>query len=81
MEKRSGIKNLKDKGGTRSGYERRHYTAIIHIPERRSGRDRRSAVDRRKNPVEGHAHSTERRADLSCRQKQPNNEPDSTQKD
>jgi len=36
-----------DKGGRRSGSERRQTTYFIHIPERRSGKDRRSGVDRR----------------------------------
>jgi hypothetical protein len=36
-----------DKGGRRSGSERRQLSYFIHIPERRSGKDRRSGVDRR----------------------------------
>jgi hypothetical protein len=62
MEIQSGSKSLKDNGGRRSGFERRHYTANIHIPERRSGKDRRRGVDRRKNFVAGEAPSEERRA-------------------
>ena len=37
-----------DNGGRRSGVDRRTFTYDIHIPERRSGRDRRNgSVDRR----------------------------------
>ena len=36
-----------DNGGRRSGIERRQFSYMIHIPERRSGKDRRSGVDRR----------------------------------
>ena len=83
MEERSGIKNLRDNGGTRSGYERRLYTATIHIPERRSGHDRRSGKDRRKNFVAGQAPSAERRAVLNCRQKplSDKEDADSSQRD
>lgn len=37
-----------DNGGGRSGIERRQFSYTSHIPERRSGKDRRSADDRRK---------------------------------
>lgn len=37
----------KDKGGTRSGIERRQFVYTEHSPERRSGKDRRMAIDRR----------------------------------
>jgi len=37
-----------DNGGERSGIERRQFSYTSHIPERRSGKDRRSADDRRK---------------------------------
>ena len=30
-----------DKGGRRSGYDRRHFSYSDHIPERRSGKERR----------------------------------------
>ena len=47
MVKNGGQVNIKDRGGTRSGYDRRQnhqtYTGI----ERRSGRDRRKGFDRR----------------------------------
>ena len=36
-----------DNRGRRSGVERRQFSYMIHIPERRSGKDRRSGVDRR----------------------------------
>ena len=39
--------NLRDNGGTRSGFERRHYPYYIHIPERRLAKERRSSEDRR----------------------------------
>jgi len=35
--------------GRRSGIERRQIVYTIHIPERRSGKDRRVCPDRRKN--------------------------------
>jgi len=39
---------LKDHGGRRSGIERRQFSYSIHIPERRSGKDRRVLPDRRR---------------------------------
>jgi len=36
-----------DNGGRRSGIERRVFTYGFHIPERRSGGDRRCGFDRR----------------------------------
>jgi len=62
MEARKGKKRLTDNGGTRSGFERRHYTANIHIPERRSGKDHRSGNDRRKALVPGINYVEEKRA-------------------
>jgi hypothetical protein len=44
------IKNIAitiDKGGRRYGGDRRAFSYAIHIPERRSGTDRRGEVDRR----------------------------------
>lgn len=38
---------LSDNGGRRSGIERRQFFNNGHIPERRSGRDRRGGFDRR----------------------------------
>ena len=40
-------KILHDNGGRRSGVERREFSYYGHIPERRSGKDRRSGIDRR----------------------------------
>jgi hypothetical protein len=40
---------LIDKGGRRVGAERRSFSYTYYIPERRSGMDRRSVADRRKN--------------------------------
>ena len=39
-----------DNGGRRSGGDRRNYSYTLHIPERRSGVDRRSGTNRRKFP-------------------------------
>ena len=36
-----------DNGGRRLGVERRRFSYLVHIPERRSGKDRRSGSDRR----------------------------------
>lgn len=41
---------LTDNGGRRLGIERRQFSYDFHIPERRSGKDRRSVVDRRLTP-------------------------------
>ena len=40
-----------DNGGRRSGIERRNFSYAIHVPELRSGKDRRIGIDRR-NEVE-----------------------------
>ena len=40
-------KILHDNGGRRSGIERREFSYNEYIPERRSGNDRRSGLDRR----------------------------------
>ena len=40
-----------DNGGRRSGIERRSFSYAIHVPELRSGKDRRDSIDRR-NEVE-----------------------------
>ena len=39
---------LRDNGGRRSGIERRRFSYFAHIPERRSGIDRRCGEDRRR---------------------------------
>ena len=41
-------KEIFDKGGTRSGKDRRKLTIINYNPERRTGRERRNGMDRRK---------------------------------
>jgi len=41
---------LFDNGGRRSGTESRQFSYKLHIPERRSGKDRRSELDRRLKP-------------------------------
>lgn len=38
---------LSDRGGRRLGIERRRFSYTLHIPERRSGRERRRIKDRR----------------------------------
>lgn len=38
-----------DKGGRRTGLERRQFSYSVHIPERRSGKAERQAQDRRKS--------------------------------
>jgi hypothetical protein len=38
---------MSDKGGTRSGTDRRKFQYTSYIPERRSGTDRRRGFDRR----------------------------------
>ncbi len=39
-----------DNCGRRIGLERRRFSYTLHVPERRSGDDRRAAEDRRKTP-------------------------------
>jgi hypothetical protein len=41
---------LPDNGGRRSGIERREFSYDQHTPERRSGKDRRTGLDRRLKP-------------------------------
>jgi len=41
---------LSDNEGRRSGIERRHFSYYVHIPNRRSGKDRRRVIDRRLKP-------------------------------
>ena len=43
-------KILHDNGGRRSGIERRQFSYDFHIPERRSGKERRNGNDRRLKP-------------------------------
>ena len=39
------LKTTEIHGGTRSGIDRRQFTYTAHIPERRSGGDRRKGLD------------------------------------
>jgi len=50
---------ITDRGGTRSGKERRNNHSIYLKVERRTGQDRRSGNDRRQGSI--HRHSIERR--------------------
>ena len=47
MEATNPIDNLRDKGGRRSGEDRRKVGILKVLPDRRSGIDRRMAQDRR----------------------------------
>lgn len=41
---------LLDNGGRRLGVDRRQFSYTLHIPEHRSGKERRSGLDRRLKP-------------------------------
>lgn len=41
------IMTITDNGGRRTGIERRQFSYALHIPEKRSGVDRRKSDDRR----------------------------------
>jgi hypothetical protein len=41
--------NITDNGGRRKSSDRRQFSYTCHIPERRSGGDRRAGEDRRKD--------------------------------
>ena len=41
---------LPDNGGRRTGIDRRQFSFTAHIPERRSGKERRGGFDRRLKP-------------------------------
>jgi hypothetical protein len=41
---------LPDNGGRRMGVDQRQFSYDIYIPERRSGKERRSGLDRRLKP-------------------------------
>ncbi len=41
--------NIADNGGRRKNNDRRQFSYTCHIPERRSGGDRRAGEDRRKD--------------------------------
>ena len=55
-----------DNGGRRLGIDRREFLYAIHIPERRSGKDRRSREDRRSESSFRFSIDMERRAALRC---------------
>ena len=41
---------IRDNGGVRLGLDRRQFSYDKHIPERRSGKNRRNGLDRRLKP-------------------------------
>ena len=47
MTSEENDEKISDRGGTRSGLERRQYVYTEFAPERRSGKERRQYVDRR----------------------------------
>ncbi len=47
MGKHGGEVNIKDRGGSRSGHDRRQIHQLYEDTERRSGHDRRKGFDRR----------------------------------
>jgi len=47
MNFRKNDEVIKDNGESRIGLERRQFSYTAHIPERRSGRDRRKSLERR----------------------------------
>jgi len=49
-------------GGRRTCIERRQFSYIVHVPERRSGKDRRSGLDRRSEISQMRQNGVERRA-------------------
>jgi len=54
---------MTDRGGTRSGTNRRKFQYTDYIPEKRSGRDRRKGFDRR-SPI-ARRRGSERRVSLN----------------
>jgi len=50
-----------DNGGRRSGVERRSFTYSMYIPENRSGKERRSGIDRRETQLSADDLAKERR--------------------
>ncbi len=52
---------LKDNGGRRSGIDRRQFSYLVHIPERRSGQQRQSEIDRRSGKGSSPENKIERR--------------------
>ena len=60
---------MTDRGGTRSGTNRRKFEYADYIPEKRSGRDRRKGFDRR-SPM-ARRRGAERRVSLNHRELHP----------
>jgi hypothetical protein len=50
MEEHIERSNLIDNGGRRAGADRRQFVYTSYIPERRVNKDRRSGLDRRREP-------------------------------
>jgi hypothetical protein len=55
------ISRISDRGGSRSGTERRQFKFKGHNPERRSGKERRSGNDRRNEQNTRDGKAVERR--------------------
>ena len=51
-------------GGRRTCIERRQFSYIVHVPERRSGKDRRSGLYRRSQISQMRQNGAERRAEF-----------------
>ena len=49
MDASEKITRINDNGGTRCGTDRRKYSNMDNIHERRSGKERRKEIDRRRN--------------------------------
>jgi hypothetical protein len=60
---RDPIFGVRDKGGRRSGSERRKFPILEYAPERRSGQERRGDEDRRNGTDSGEAIYLKRNAD------------------
>lgn len=60
---RDPIFGVRDKGGRRSGSERRKFPILEYAPERRSGQERRDNQDRRNGTDSGEAIYLKRNAD------------------
>lgn len=60
---RNLIDSLRDKGGRRSGEDRRKVTILEVLPDRRSGVDRRMAQDRRNRDESGYVSNLKRNSD------------------
>ena len=54
-------KEIIDNGGSRSGRDRRKLKILNHVPERRTGQERRNGVDRRRDQISRGKLAIERR--------------------